>query len=555
MEQEESVIINAKLPCDNCGSSDAYHEYSDGHGYCFSCQHYVKGEGQVTYTNTKTPSDLLPYDSLLLQDMKKRNISEATCKKFGYYYTSDKKKQVAVYRNKDGKVIAHKLRDKNKNFPWLGNQKDSVLYGQHLWTGGKRLVITEGEIDCLSVAEMNNCKYPVVSVPNGAQNAKKALANQLDWLKSFDEIVLLFDMDKPGQDAASECAKLLSDRNVKIAKLPLKDANEMLVEGRGGEITTAIFNAQPYQPSGILELSTVLDDILKKQEWGLSWPWPSLTNMTYGYRRKEAYYLGAGVGIGKSDWARELAQHIVKEHDLPIGMFMLEEGYRRSGKSLVGKMIGKVLNRPDIEYDAEEVRQEVSELLPDKIYFYDHVGVKDWDDVKAHIRYLANVKGVKDFFLDPITALVSHLSSSEANDEINRIAGDIATLVHELDCTIFGFSHLNPPKQSQIPHERGGQVNELQFTGSRGLMRYGHYLFALERNKHPDLPDEEKNRTNFVLLKDREYGNTGHFCIEYNKNTGQYREPEGANDWKIIRGNPKGDKENKYETPEGVNDF
>jgi twinkle protein len=66
------------------------------------------------------------------------------------------------------------------------------------------ITITEGEIDALSVSQAFRNKYPVVSVPNGAQSAAKALAENYEYLDKFDKIVLMFDMDKPGREA-SEC--------------------------------------------------------------------------------------------------------------------------------------------------------------------------------------------------------------------------------------------------------------------------------------------------------------------------------------------------------------
>ena len=43
-----------------------------------------------------------------------------------------------------------------------------------------------GELDALSVAESQNCKWPVVSIPNGVGSAIKAVAKDLEWLMGFD---------------------------------------------------------------------------------------------------------------------------------------------------------------------------------------------------------------------------------------------------------------------------------------------------------------------------------------------------------------------------------
>jgi twinkle protein len=132
--------------------------------------------------------------------------------------------------------------------------------------------------------------------------------------------------------------------------------------------------------------------------------------------------------------------------------------------------------------------------------------------------------GIKDIFLDNLTVLVAHLPSSEANDEVNRIAKEISELLQELDFTLYGFSHLNPPTTG-ASHERGGRVLASQFTGSRGLMRFGQYLFGLSRNLDPELPPEERNLALFEVIKDRDFGNVGQFSIEYNPETDQFLEP------------------------------
>ncbi|AUE23198.1 putative primase/helicase [Pseudomonas phage Pf1 ERZ-2017] len=44
-EESESVFLK-HIPCENCGSSDANSLFSDGHQFCFACDHYVKGDGE-----------------------------------------------------------------------------------------------------------------------------------------------------------------------------------------------------------------------------------------------------------------------------------------------------------------------------------------------------------------------------------------------------------------------------------------------------------------------------------------------------------------------------
>lgn len=88
-----------------------------------------------------------------------------------------------------------------------------------MWNTGKKIVITEGEIDALSVAEAQNCKWPTVSIPNGVNSAVKAVSKDIEWLLGFDEVVLMFDMDKVGQEAAKAVAEVFPQDSVKLPDL------------------------------------------------------------------------------------------------------------------------------------------------------------------------------------------------------------------------------------------------------------------------------------------------------------------------------------------------
>lgn len=457
-----------------------------------------------------------------------RGLSEETCAKWGYKLGKDKKGTWVHIAShiKDGQIVAQKIRYKDKSFTVLGDGKKMGLYGMHLWRdGGKRVVVTEGEIDALSVSQVQNNKWAVVSIPNGAQAARKSLQNNLEWLEQFEEVVLMFDNDDAGNAAVEDCVDLFTPGKCKIARLPLKDANEMLMANRGAELINAIWDAKAYRPEAVLSMTDVREAAIKVPTMGIPWCWPSLTDLTFGINRKTSYYIGAGVGIGKTNWAKELQSWLVNVHNLKVGVFMLEEPLATTAKGIAGKFVGKAFHRPDLGYTQEEITEAI-DGLEDKVFFYNHpVSGTEWDDIKKAIRYMVVSLGVTDIFLDNLTVMVAHLPASEANDEVNRIAKEIKDLLQELDFTLYGFSHLNAPAKG-ASHEEGGKVLESQFTGSRGLMRFGNYMLGIERNKDPELPPEERNLGHIVLLKDRQYGRAGRFPVYYNQDTDQFLEPK-----------------------------
>lgn len=475
-------------------------------------------------TETASNTELAHGD---VRALVKRGISEETCRLFNYRVGEwqGKTYQIAQFQ-KDGVIVGQKLRSATKEFKCLGDMKDVELFGQHLWKdGGKMVVITEGEIDALTVSQLQGNKWPVVSLPNGISSAKKAIQKNLSWLENFEAVILMFDMDEPGQKAIHDVAPLLTPGRCKVARLPLKDANECLLAGKGAAVIDAIWNAKTYRPDAVLSVEDAFEEAVKVPEQGLPWPWPSLTELTYGIHPKCSYFLGAGVGIGKTNWAKELQSWLVNKLDQKVGVFMLEESVGRTLKGIAGKFVGKAFHKPDGSFSQEELADAIK-LLNGKVYLYNHAtSGSDWDSIKRAIRYMVVSLDVKHIFLDNLTVMVAHLSSSEANDEVNRIAKEIKELLQELDFTLYGFSHLNPPTTGPS-HERGGKVLESQFTGSRGLMRFGNYMLGLERNKDPELSPEERNLAHLALLKDREYGNTGRFPIRYYPETDQFLEPD-----------------------------
>ena len=120
----------------------------------------------------------------------------------------------------------------------IGDSKDITLFGSHLWSRGKKVCLTEGELDAISLSKCFGHKYACVSLPAGAQSAVKAVKNNFDYLNAFDEVVICTDMDAAGRKAAQAIAEALPVGKASIATLPEKDANEALLKGQGSRIDT-----------------------------------------------------------------------------------------------------------------------------------------------------------------------------------------------------------------------------------------------------------------------------------------------------------------------------
>lgn len=452
-----------------------------------------------------------------MKALPKRGISEETCQKFRYSVGKDRDGvpvQVAPYF--DGQeMIAQKLRYQNKDFKFIGEPKRANLFGQQLWRdGGKMVVVTEGEIDAMTVSQLQGNKWPVVSIQNGAQSAKRELSKQLDWLEKFDTIVLLFDMDEPGRKAVEEAAPLFSPGKCKVASLPLKDPNEMLLAGRGAEVIDAIWGAKEYRPDGLVSFKDIKERIKKPIELGLPWWFDELTEATFGRRYGEVYGFGAGTGVGKTDLLTQQIAYDITVLKQKCGLFFLETPVEELGKRVAGKVAGKTFHIPNGSWTQDELDTNV-DALDEGGVMYDSFGQTDWDVIKGHIRFMAH-QGIRIFYLDHLTAMAD---TSDEKGSLEQIMKEMAGLAKELMVIIHFVSHLTTPEGK--PHEEGGRVTIRHFKGSRAIGFWSHFMFGLERNQQADNEDL-RQVTTFRCLKDRYTGRaTGQtFFFRYDPETG-----------------------------------
>ena len=457
-----------------------------------------------------------------------RGITEETCRFWDYQIgeLNGKAVQVASYKDDKGRTIALKARTKDKDFVWTGKPKECGLYGKWLWRdSGKMVVVTEGELDALSVSQAQGNKWPVVSLRNGAAGAVKCIEKDLEWLERFDTVVLWFDDDEAGNKAVEKACQRLSPGKCKIARAPegFKDANDLLKANLQSKIIDVIWSAKEYRPDGIVTPAELMDEALKPVEYGLPYPWAQLTAATYGIRSKEIIGIGAGTGIGKTDFVQEIILHLINTCGTSVGLFFLEESPVLTLKKLAGKLAGKRFHIPNPEPPQERLwtddeLKEAVEALGNNVHIYNHFGVIDWDVIKSKVRYMAKAVGTKVFVLDNLTALVA-----DAEDEkkaLEHILADMSGLAHELDVTIFFISHLSTPESGS--HEEGGRVKIRHFKGSRAIGFWSHFMIGLERDQQAE-DERERNVTTVRILKDRYTGNSlGYtFKLFYDKTNGK----------------------------------
>jgi twinkle protein len=521
-------------PCPKCGSKDNLSRYSDGHAYCegFNCDHYEHADGVERAPRPRNNVKLL--EDLEYAPLLKRGITEETCKHLDYQVGRTKrgKCHVANYHNANGRIAQH-LRYANKDMPWKGESSEAYLFGQQAWKPGtsskvNRLIITEGEIDALTVDQCLDHKWPVVAVP-GVGHAAQAIARNMDFVDAFDDVVLFFDQDEPGQAAARECAELLQPGKASIVRtFKYHDANEALQARDFEAITRAQWNAQPFWPDDIIESGSeeMFERLIDfKIASDYDYPWPTLNAMARGMRLGEMTMWTAGTGVGKSQTLKDVVLHMmasVAQAGKKIGLILLEESIEITHITLLSMWMGTdPLDWDDI--DTERRRIAYKEVFGDGTFLlYDHWGSLESKRLLSKIRSM--VRGGCDVVvLDHISIVISGSDEADGGGErrvIDKVMTKLESLVKETQFHLHIISHLKKPDGT--PFEEGGQVSMADLRGSGTLMQIPDNIYAVERNTQAEDP-KERSRALIRVLKNRLARETGPAdTLSFNKTTGRY---------------------------------
>lgn len=522
-EHVESDFIE-HIACEVCGSKDNAGVYTDGHTYCFGCQVYEHGDKDAPAVQrvSKASPDLLKGE---YHAIPSRKLTEETCRKFGYMLSrrNGEPVHVASYRDSNGLMVAQKLRTKDKNFPWVGEAKKATLFGAALWNSGRKVVVTEGEIDCMSVSQIQGHKWATVSCKNGSAGAAKDLLNAWEYLDKFEEIILMFDSDEAGQAGALAAAEVLPIGKVKIATLPYKDANECLLNGASADVINAIFQAAPFRPDGIVSGVDMRDEISQVDAMSaITYPFKRLNEITKGVQGSTLTTIAAGSGVGKSTLVRELAYNFMCQGQ-NVGMLMLEETPKRSAQGLVGLHMDRNITIDPDAATKEEVEAAYDDLMSEKygkFYLFDHFGSTAMDIITNRIRFMNKALGCNIIFLDHISILVSGLTGKVTDER--RLVDDIVThlrttVVQELGISLFLVSHLKRP-MSEAGHEGGAKVQLSQLRSSHSIAQLSDFCIGLQ----VDAEDPTSGGRELVVLKNRFTGEVGFAgALKYNRDSGR----------------------------------
>ena len=514
-------VLVKKEQCPTCASKgqdknrDNLAVYSDGQTHCYKCEtHSFDGDTESTLTVVPKGDWVDKYrgDYYSLPD---RKLRAETLEKYKVKAEKDTKGNIInhhyPYHNKKGELVGIKTRiTTEKKFFGAGDtSKDNKLFGQNLFrSGGKFVTVCEGELDAMSVYEMFGSRWPAVSVNNGANCVDNIKAN-LEWLDSFETVVLCFDNDEAGRDAAKKIAPILGPNKCKILELAkYKDASDYLVAGEGKTFYDEWWNdSKPYTVSGVASVEEMRQALLQYRDTELI-PLPeSFGNLNHmmrgGVARGELVSIIAHTSIGKTTILNELIYHFATQTKEKIGCFMVEDNIDETIRKVVSVHTGSNLQlTTPKDLDVDSIMEEAIEVgFGTKIQLHsDGGGSIDLEEMFAKIRYFVKGLGCSVILLDPLHTAIKNLS----NENVEEVMDRFIKLCKETKSTVILSTHTRKPDDGSHPHK----ISEYDVKGSGAIPQACHTNILFSRDKLSE-DDYTKNSTRIRVPKLRRTGQTG----------------------------------------------
>lgn len=479
--------------------------YSDGHRFCFGGHGNIDSSRVVDVGSTY---EYLPW----------RGVSEDT---FRFYDVKTKinseGKPVALgYRYPDGWYKVREL--DSKKFYSKGEAKAGLFGRDKFGTGTHKYVtITEGELDACSLHQV--IQGPVVSV-RSSSSAVADCAAEREWLNSFQRVYLAFDDDVAGRNATAAVARLFDGDKVRVVRFaPRKDANEWLNSPDPGALKQLWWNAKKYLPENVIcELDQFKKLLEEAPKQGVPYPFPTLTEMTYGIRTGETVLIKAPEKVGKTSLMHAIEYQLLKETNDAVGAIFLEEPAKRHIEALAGQHLKKPIHLPDVACTDGEKHRALDEVLQsdNRLYLYSNFGLNDGAVLLDTIRYLVSACNCRYILLDHISLALGGNSGALAEERkaLDWLSTRLEMLVKELDFSLIMVSHVNDSGQTR---------------GSHWLTKIADICIDLQRDTLADDPIERK-KIRVSIPYNRYCAKTGPAgTLEFDEVTYTYREiPDDA---------------------------
>lgn len=444
-------------------------------------------------------------DDPALAYLKSRGISEQTATRYELATKkTDHRILVFTFRDENGEIQMIKFRkmDFQKGITpgskeWCMNNCKPILYGMFQCEDRERLVITEGQMDSLSVAEAGIKN--AVSVPTGA-NGFTWIPYCWDFMQSFREIVVFGDNEKGTITLAADISARWPDKT-KVVRTEdykdCKDANEILQKHGPEAIRAAINQAAGAQDRRIKCMTEVKSvDIMSMKT--LKTNIESLDEvLNGGFRVGQLIILTGRRGEGKSTVGSMIGVEALKQ-DFNSFFYSgeLMDFYFRNWMDR--QILGKEMSATDT---SEEDRLFLNQFYADKAYIYDNqiVDIGETEDIPRTIEKAIVQQGCSFIMVDNLMTALNP-DSDDLYRAQSKFVGELASLAKKYSVIILLIAH---------PRKTSSNLGNDDVSGSADITNKADIVLTYGRDH--DSADQDlrkmyviKNRLTGRITKDDE---------------------------------------------------
>jgi len=428
-------------------------------------------------------------------------------------------------------LVNIKFRDGAKNFKLSGGA-ELIFYNLNSILGRSEAIITEGEIDCLSLIEIGATN--VVSVPNGASGGNQKLVyldNCIDNFDGIDKITIATDGDEAGISLRKELIRRLGSDRCYIVTYPdgCKDANEVLLKYGKDALWECI--TKTTQPE--LEGVHTVDDLRAEVNNIATNGYPSVVGIN-GYPQLNDLIKWRGgeltvvTGIpssGKSEWVDQIMLKLASQHNWRFGVFSPEN---QPTQIHIIKLIEKVAGQPlfrhgDIQPMLPSTREKVMSFLNDHFYFLaiDEIDLTI-DGILAKFTEMVKRYGVNAVLIDPYNYIEYSMERGQTETQyVSLLLTKIVMFAKKYDVHVFLVAH--PRKMPKDSMTKKFDVPTLyDISGSSHFYNKTYNGITVYRNEDSGVIDIHVQKVKFKFV-----GKKGIANFIYDIPTGRYTELGG----------------------------
>lgn len=394
---------------------------------------------------------------------------------------------------------------KHKSKEWCESGCRPILFGMDHCdpTKNKTLVITEGQIDSLSLASAGIPN--AVSVPTGARGFTW-VEHCRDFVEQFDTIVVFGDHERGSITLVKEIRELFPKCKVRSVRpgdyLLEKDANDILQAYGEQALHHAVEQAEVFQPPTIKDMANVqgiaLNDVPHFKTM-----LPKLDQTIGGFYEGQLIALTGKCGTGKSTLASMFAVAALWQ-DWNVLVYSGELADYEVKRWMDFQIAGEKAIKERVYTDSAgfyldtEQEQQLADWYRHRLFIVDNLALAEKDnmDIVSEIEAAARAYDVRFVLVDNLMTAIAE--GTDMYIEQSKFVKKLKLLASKLQIVILLVAHPKKTKSREL------DVDEISGSGNIGNL--SDTVIMLDRDTTTKDDGEKITRTLLAVKKNRATG-------------------------------------------------